>query len=110
MTTELTRYATHDDWLAANPLFKWRTAWHTKDGVEVPPQPMEAIAQQVGATRTSVMFWERGEFMPKHKYMVTLAAMMGVKFATLYANWQHWWDAQPVTTKKPRRARALRAA
>jgi DNA-binding XRE family transcriptional regulator len=87
---ETREYTSIDEWLAANPLFVWRTA-----GDET--KPMEYAAQQCGASRTSVMYWERGEFMPKHKYMQAIATMMRVDFGMLYTQWQSWLDGKPAT-------------
>lgn len=88
MATEQT-YNTTDAWLAANPLYKWR-------GKGDEPKPMEYVARECDTSRTSVMYWERGEFMPKHKYMIRIASMMQLKVATLYDHWQRWLDAKPV--------------
>lgn len=82
-------YTTHDEWLAANPLYKWR-------GKGDAPKPMEYVATTCNTSRTSVLYWERGDFMPKHRYMVAIAKMMTVKVETLYRNWQAWLDAKPV--------------
>jgi transcriptional regulator with XRE-family HTH domain len=92
-------FNTLDEWLAANPIYRWRAS-QTDDG-EV-PVPMQVVADATGTTRTTVMFWERGDFTPKYPYLVKLAELLNYESAdALYTIWQAWLDAKPVEAGTP---------
>jgi hypothetical protein len=87
-------YKTLQDWLAANPVYQWRTS--QTDDKEV-PAPMQVVADATGTTRTTVMFWEQGKFVPKQPYMVVLADLLCYESSdALYRDWQAWLHAKPV--------------
>jgi DNA-binding XRE family transcriptional regulator len=96
MTDKIKTYDSIDEWLGANPLYKWR-------GKPAAPRSMRAAALEIGVSQQAVMFWERGEndAMPKHRYMVRMAALMNLSTATLYTKWQAWLNAKPAETQQP---------
>jgi DNA-binding XRE family transcriptional regulator len=88
-----------EEWLAANPCYKWRAGQTGQDEVSA---PMQVVADAIGTTRTTIMYWERGDFMPKHPYMVKLADLLQYESTdALYSDWQAWLDARPVDTPHP---------
>ena len=89
-------YATHDEWLAANPLYKWR-------GKGQEPKSMDDVAATCGSSKMAISFWERGEYLPKRKFMLALADMMNLKVDTLYRHWETWLDAKPVPQPRSKR-------
>jgi DNA-binding XRE family transcriptional regulator len=74
----------YTDWLADNPLYKWRNG-----------KTMESVAQACGVSRQSILFWEYGRNLPKHQYMVKLAQLMDLSISDLYTVWQAWLQTKP---------------
>lgn len=92
-------YKTLEEWLAENPVYKWRASHNSADEV---PAPMQVVADATGTTRTTVMFWEQGRFMPKYQYLVKLAELLEADSAdALYITWQGWLDAKPADVPVP---------
>ncbi len=92
-------YNSLDEWLAANPVYQWRAS-QTGDG-EV-PAPMQVVADYTETTRTTVMFWEQGKFVPKYPTLVKLAELLKYESgAALYTVWQAWLDARPADAPTP---------
>lgn len=92
-------YDTEAEWLAACPTRVWRD--HQTNDNEV-SAPMQTVADAAGVTRSAVMQWEQGKFMPKYASLVKLAGLMCyASGADLYAEWQAWFDAKPATEMQP---------
>ncbi len=92
-------YKDTDEWLAANPVFQWRATQTSEDEV---PVPMQVVADATSTSRTTVMFWEQGKFMPKYQYLVKLAALLQYENSdTLYNEWQNWLEARPAGAPTP---------
>lgn len=82
-----------DEWQALNPLRVWRLSRQ--------PQPrgwsLEDVATCTGTTRTSVLYWEQGQYWPRPSCMQALADMMAISMPTLQAQWAGWMESRPAT-------------
>ena len=87
-------FASYDQWLAANPLYKWRMNQET-------PVTMRAAASQIGVSQTSIMLWEDGSVLPKHKHMQRIASTLTLHVSALHDQWQTWLDSKPVDSAQP---------
>ncbi len=92
-------YTTEAEWLAANPIRVWRDSQTNENEVSA---PMQAVADITGKTRSAVLQWENGSFIPKHDSMVKLADLMHYNNSdALYEEWQAWLDAKPAADVQP---------
>ena len=95
----MTEYTTEEEWLAACPTKVWRDSQTNENEVSA---PMQTVADMVGVTRSAVMQWEQGKFMPKFQSLLKLTELLGYASGTdLYTEWQAWLDAKPVTDGQP---------
>lgn len=79
-----------EEWRALNPLAIWRIS-------QQPVASLESVGDHTGTTRTSVLYWEKGQFWPRPSCMQALADMMQLPMPDLHGKWATWMAMRPAT-------------